>query len=234
MDRRGRRLARLLADQPVGVRTRAPGPRRGQPLVPLRALADVDVGQREVADFLSWLREWNRIRPDAERIGFYGLDVYSLWDSLRVVMSWLKAHAPDALPDALQAWYCFQPYDEDPHRYAWSTRLVPRSCEPDVVSLLVEVRRATSGRTDDEAFDAAQNAEVAAGAERYYCRCENQVGRVSGVRLAVANSGYRRLEDEISVHCLLHLTWSPMAADHVSIAVTGGWPSGKEPPSAAA
>jgi erythromycin esterase-like protein len=123
---------------------------------------------REVADFLNWLREWNQIRPAAERVGFYGLDVYSLWDSLREVMSWLKANAPDALPDALQAWYCFQPYDEDPHRYAWSTRLVPRSCEPDVVSLLVEVRRATSGRTDEKAFDAAQNAEVAAGAERYY------------------------------------------------------------------
>jgi len=80
-------------------------------------------------------------------------------------MYWLKANAPDALPDALQAWYCFQPYDEDPHRYAWSTRLVPRSCEPDVLSLLVEVRRATAGRTDEEALDAAENAEFAAGAK---------------------------------------------------------------------
>ena len=123
---------------------------------------------REVADFLSWLRDWNRTRPAAARIGFYGLDVYSLWDSLRVVMSWLKANEPDALPDALQAWRCFLPYGEDPHRYAWSTRLVPRSCEPDVVSLLVEVRRRTSGRTDEAAFDVAQNAEVAADAERYY------------------------------------------------------------------
>jgi len=30
------------------------------------------------------------------------------------------------------------------------------------------VRRRTSGRTDEDAFDVAQNAEVAAGAERYY------------------------------------------------------------------
>ena len=123
---------------------------------------------REVADFLSWLRDWNRTRPAAARIGFYGLDVYSLWDSLRVVMSWLKANEPDALPDALRAWHCFLPYGEDPHRYAWGTRLVPRSCEPDVVSLLVEVRRRTSGRTDEDAFDVTQNAEVAVDAERYY------------------------------------------------------------------
>ena len=124
---------------------------------------------REVADFLAWLHAWNRSLPPERRVGFYGLDVYSLWDSLRETISWLEAHAPDALPAAMRAWQCFVPYQEDPHRYAWSTRLVPESCEPDVVALLVEVRRRTRPLTDDEdAFDAAQNAEVAAGAEHYY------------------------------------------------------------------
>jgi erythromycin esterase-like protein len=122
----------------------------------------------EVAEFLAWLREWNRARPERDQVGFYGLDVYSLWDSLRVVMSWLRVNAPDAVPDALRAWRCFLPYGEDPHEYARGTRLVPMSCEPDVISLLVEVRRRTAGRSDEAAFDAVQNAEVAAGAERYY------------------------------------------------------------------
>lgn len=127
---------------------------------------------REVAEFLAWLREWNLCRPDSNRVGFYGLDVYSLWDSLRVAISWVEAHAPDALPSAMRAWQCFIPYGEDPQRYAWSTRLVPESCESDVVALLVEVRRRTQahGRVvgDEAAFDAVQNAEVAAGAEHYY------------------------------------------------------------------
>jgi erythromycin esterase-like protein len=86
-------------------------------------------------------------------------------------MAWLAEHAPEGLHDANLAWKCFVPYAEDPHRYAWSTRLVPHSCEPDVVALLVDMRRRTSTRPtgpDDAAFDAAQNAEVAAGAERYY------------------------------------------------------------------
>lgn len=123
----------------------------------------------EVAEFLAWLREWNLGRPESDRIGFYGLDVYSLWDSLRTSISWLEAHAPDALPAAMRAWQCFLPYGEDPQRYAWSTRLVPQSCEEDVVALLVEVRRQTQDRlVDEDAFDAAQNAEVAAGAEHYY------------------------------------------------------------------
>jgi erythromycin esterase len=124
---------------------------------------------QEVAEFLTWLRGWNLTRTDPDRVGFYGLDVYSLWDSLRTAISWLEAHAPEALPTAMRAWQCFLPYGEDPHRYAWGMRLVPESCEDDVVALLVEVRRrAQDNLGDEDAFDAAQNAEVAAGAEHYY------------------------------------------------------------------
>lgn len=124
----------------------------------------------EVAEFLIWLHERNLARPAPERVGFYGLDVYSLWDSLREIISWLETNAPDAIPAAMQAWQCFIPYREDPHRYAQSTRLVPDSCEADVIALLVEVRRRAHERADndEDAFDAAQNAEVAANAEHYY------------------------------------------------------------------
>jgi erythromycin esterase len=124
----------------------------------------------EVADFLDWLRVHNSTRPASRRVGFYGLDVYSLWDSLREIFTWLEQYAPDAIPEALQAWRCFAPYGEDPQEYARSTRLVPESCEQDVVDLLVAVRRRTAGLLpdDEDAFDAAQNAEVVAGAEHYY------------------------------------------------------------------
>jgi erythromycin esterase-like protein len=124
----------------------------------------------DVAEFLGWLREWNRARPASDRVGFYGLDVYSLWDSLRAIISWLERNAPDALPAAMEAWRCFAPHREDPHGYAWSTRLVPESCEADVVALLVEVQHRAAARLpdDEEAFDALQNAEVAVGAEHYY------------------------------------------------------------------
>ena len=125
---------------------------------------------REVADFLDWLHARNLDFPLSERVGFYGLDVYSLWDSLRRIMNWLHEHQPEALPAAHQAWQCFLPYHEDPHQYAWATRLVPETCEEDVVALLAEVhgqvRRMAGG--DEAAFDAVQNAEVAAAAENYY------------------------------------------------------------------
>ncbi|SFN54756.1 erythromycin esterase family protein [Mycetocola miduiensis] len=121
----------------------------------------------EVADFLDWLHEWNVGRQATGRVGFYGLDVYSLWDSLDRVISWLAEHHPDSVPAALRAWQCFTPYQGDPHRYAWSTRLVPQSCETDVVNLLVAVRHRAAADGED-AFDAEQNAQFAVGAERYY------------------------------------------------------------------
>jgi erythromycin esterase-like protein len=124
----------------------------------------------EVASFLTWLREWNADRPASDRVGFYGLDVYSLWDSLKRIIAWLEVNAPGAVEAAMQAWQCFVPFREDPHEYAWSTRLVPENCESEVVTLLAEVRRRTGvdPGDDEEAFDARQNAEVAADAERYY------------------------------------------------------------------
>ncbi|TFD78178.1 erythromycin esterase family protein [Cryobacterium sp. Sr8] len=122
---------------------------------------------QDVAEFLTWLRGWNATRPPAEAVGFYGLDVYSLWDSLSEIISWLEVHEPDAVHTARLAWRCFMPYRHNPHNYAWSTRLVPESCEPDVVALLAEVRQRTR-HGDEDAFAAAQNAEVAANAERYY------------------------------------------------------------------
>ena len=122
----------------------------------------------EVASFITWLRDHNR--ATGAKVGFYGLDVYSLWDSLRTVSGYLERHHPDSLESARSAFACFEPYGEDAQQYAWATRLVPTSCERVVVDLLVAVhRRAASLDGEPEAeLDAVQNAEVLAGAERYY------------------------------------------------------------------
>jgi len=121
----------------------------------------------EVAEFIGWLRDHNQ--RTGHDVGFYGLDVYSLWDSLRIVLEYLQERRPEAVEAAIAAARCFEPYHEDPQRYAWATRMVPTSCEDEVLELLGEIHRRPVDDHDPEAeLDAVQNAEVLAGAEQYY------------------------------------------------------------------
>jgi erythromycin esterase-like protein len=104
-------------------------------------------------------------------VGFYGLDVYSLWESLYEVMRYLRRTDGAALAAARRAARCFEPYGEDAHDYARATRLVPESCEQEVIDLLRAVRgRAPAHPGDDREgrFVAEQNALVLANAETYY------------------------------------------------------------------
>src|SRR5262249_25596780 len=83
----------------------------------------------EVIALAEWLRRHNARLAEAERVGFFGLDVYSLWDSLYAVIGYLHKADPSALPAARRAFRCFQPYGEDAQDYARATALVPTSCE---------------------------------------------------------------------------------------------------------
>jgi erythromycin esterase len=125
----------------------------------------------ETAEFCRWLRTWNAGRSTADRAGFHGLDVYSLWDSMRAVLEYVREHEPGHLQAALRAYQCFEPYGEDPQTYAQATRFVPEGCEDEIVAVLSALRRKAHGADHAiaaERFVARQNAEVAAGAERYY------------------------------------------------------------------
>jgi erythromycin esterase-like protein len=126
---------------------------------------------REVAEFAEWLRDVNARRVDSAKAGFYGLDVYSLWDSMHEVIDYLNRVDPSAVPAARRAYNCFEPYAEDEQAYARATALVPTSCEEEAVAVLAKLRsNAASYREDGKEgfFAAEQNALVARNAERYY------------------------------------------------------------------
>ena len=126
----------------------------------------------EVVAFAEWLREHNGRRPDHDRVGFYGLDVYSLWSSMRALLDYLREHEPEHVDVALQAVRCFEVFGEDPQDYAFASRFAPTSCETAVVELLgrlcQERAEPVDGDDPEARFSAEQNAAVAAGAERYY------------------------------------------------------------------
>jgi len=68
-----------------------------------------------VLDFVGWLREHNdRLGEDeARKVGFYGLDVYSLYRSMEEVIRYLDAVDPQAAEQARQRYSCFDQYGGD-------------------------------------------------------------------------------------------------------------------------
>jgi erythromycin esterase len=122
----------------------------------------------EIVAFAEWLHKFNKGRSNMA--GFYGLDVYSLWESMESIIQYLEKKDPQAVETALNAYRCFEPYGEDPQSYAWSTRMVPDNCEDEVIDLLLQMQqRANRYDGDPEAgFNAEQNALVIKNAEKYY------------------------------------------------------------------
>jgi erythromycin esterase-like protein len=127
----------------------------------------------EVAAFLSELRQHNRglgARTGAAA-GFYGLDVYSLWESLRSLADSLEGRTGTAQAAVQAALRCFEPYREDGQAYASSAAWLPTDCHGQVLRALAETRGSLQAFPDsatEARLDAEQNALVAVNAEAYY------------------------------------------------------------------
>jgi len=126
----------------------------------------------DVQAFVDWLHRYNMNRPYADRVGFFGLDVYSLSTSIQAVLAYLDDVDPAAARVARERYGCLTPWEADPATYgrmALSGRY--RECERDVTSMLTDLLRKRlqySERDGERYFDATQNARVVADAERYY------------------------------------------------------------------
>lgn len=125
----------------------------------------------ETAALAEWLREFNAKQSKNNKIGFYGLDVYSLWESFESIIDYLDKNDPNTKQTAIKAFKCFEPYhDREGQQYARATQMVPSLCENEVVELLSRIRRnAVHYNTDPEAvMSVEQNAQVIVNAEKYY------------------------------------------------------------------
>ena len=125
----------------------------------------------EVGALVEWLRECNQKKDTEHKVGFYGLDVYSLWESLAAITRYLEKYEPRAVDVAYQAYRCFEPYGENFEEYAHASAFVPEGCESEVLGILAhlqESRVALRKKDPESYFDAEQNAIVAKNAEQYY------------------------------------------------------------------
>ncbi|CAD5265451.1 MULTISPECIES: erythromycin esterase family protein [unclassified Imperialibacter] len=125
----------------------------------------------EVLALAESLYNHNKTLPINKKVGFYGLDVYSLWESMESIINYLQKTDPSALTYAEKAFQCFEPYKGDEGTtYAYASAMVPEPCTREVVDLLREIqKRAPQYNSDQEnVFSAEQNALVAQNAEKYY------------------------------------------------------------------
>jgi erythromycin esterase len=123
----------------------------------------------EIAALMEWLREHNRVLPSNKKVGFYGLDVYSLWESMEVIVNYLRKEDPKAAKLAIEAMRCFEPYEEG-HDYAKALLNLTADCASEVIALLKAVK-ARSGNYDHDpeaALNTEMNTQVIANAEEYY------------------------------------------------------------------
>lgn len=130
----------------------------------------------DVLDFVGWLRQHNDSLASGRRVGFHGMDLYSLHGSIGAVLAFLDDVDPEGARRARYRYGCFEHFGEDPQAYGYAASFnLEHSCEEQAISQLVELQRSAAryARSDgqglaDEIFFAEQNARLVSNAERYY------------------------------------------------------------------
>ncbi|NEU31798.1 erythromycin esterase family protein [bacterium LRH843] len=126
----------------------------------------------EIADLVEWLRLYNLGNTTEQKVGFYGIDIYSLWESMEEVLQYLSRTEQDGvdLELAKKAFSCFEPFNRNPENYAISSLHFSDVCVDEVAKLLTSIRSHEEHYPDDEEADLnlKVNALVTKNAEKYY------------------------------------------------------------------
>jgi erythromycin esterase-like protein len=129
-----------------------------------------------VRDFVAWLRQYNDSQPESGKVGFYGMDLYSLVASIEAVLRYLERIDPEAAKRARYRYGCFDHFGEDTQAYGYAAAFgLDKTCEDEVVRELVDISerasdytRGAGGLQPDDYFFARQNARLVKNAEEYY------------------------------------------------------------------
>lgn len=126
----------------------------------------------EIAELVQWLEKHNREVKGNETVGFYGMDVYSLWESLDEVINYLRKTNPEGadMAFAKKAISCFEPFNRHPETYAFSSIHISDACVEEVSKLVASIRKNEKQYEGDQEADLNLkiNALVAQNAEEYY------------------------------------------------------------------
>lgn len=121
--------------------------------------------------FVEKLREYNLSSEARPRVSIFGMDLYSLTESLAAVGRFIHQHLPDYLPVFEAAEGCLKPWHFDHAHYGLAVlRGVAKSCEPATTNLLklLYEKEVDLPASKPELLSALQNARIVKNAEQYY------------------------------------------------------------------
>jgi len=127
----------------------------------------------DVQSFVEWLRAHNQ-KTASHKVGFYGLDLYSMFTSISEVLAYLDKVDPQAAKVARERYSCFDHYQEDSQHYGYTASLsLSESCEQGVIEQLHQLQQRSAATmqkdgADEALFHAQQNARLVKNAEEYY------------------------------------------------------------------
>ncbi|PEZ80415.1 protein-L-isoaspartate O-methyltransferase [Bacillus sp. AFS017274] len=124
----------------------------------------------EMIDLIEWMKEYNESGQNQIKVGFYGIDIYSLWESMDEVIHYLKQIDSPDLEAARQAFTCFEPFNRNNEEYAVSAGIFSEDCIEEVAKLLTTIQRKKEKYPHHEELNLnlQVNALVAYNGENYY------------------------------------------------------------------
>ena len=124
----------------------------------------------EMIDLIEWMKEYNESGQNQTKVGFYGIDIYSLWESMDEVIHYLKQIDSPDLEAARRAFTCFEPFNRNNEEYAVSAGIFSEGCIEEVAKLLTTIQRKKEKYPNHEELNLnlQVNALVAYNAENYY------------------------------------------------------------------
>ncbi|WP_442599666.1 erythromycin esterase family protein [Neobacillus sp. D3-1R] len=122
----------------------------------------------EILSLIDWMKTYNSIFHN--KVGFYGIDVYSLWESMEALVKNLETSGTGDVEKAKKAFSCFEPFYRRPENYGISAAFYGEHCQNEVSDLLATLRKNhyQYEKGHEESLNIQVNGLVTQNAEKYY------------------------------------------------------------------
>jgi erythromycin esterase-like protein len=127
---------------------------------------------QEICELMGWMKKFNKDKSTENQVGFFGLDVYSFFESMDAVVTRLSPVDPTLAKLAQKRYSYFSRFNRDEQKYIESLFTYPEGGKTQAVEMLrdllrvrIEEMNLAQGRVY---FDATQNARIVNNAENYY------------------------------------------------------------------